>query len=318
MRSLITTILLFSCLVFAREGDPMKDAEVIVMEIPPAGEVTSTAGTLAVTIKGLPAGAEIVGLPQGWQAGGRGAIILQGPPAGDKITIKFTSPDPNWQAYVAGFKGGESLWDTGLLTRDSAGITTMFMKADDVVNSPIAKCFRTKQRLSSYQSSSSNDRKTKGELATPPGTSRQPSQTAPSLTGEPARASDVVGNWISEPAPGQLGVSQSSYSFHQDGTYSHKLDFISFCDGCSGRIDCDYFWMISEGEYTFQSGVFTLKMEGMKRVILPTGQVAPIVTEDPNHPPSYQIMVERQGDNLLIRESAEGEASVFKREKTGT
>jgi hypothetical protein len=315
MRLLITTMLLFSCLVFAREGDPIIDVEVIIMEIPPAGEVTSTAGTLAVTIKGLPAGAEIVGLPQGWQAGGRGAIILQGPPAGDKITIKFTSPDPNWQAHVAGFMGGESLWDAGLLTRDSAGITTMIMKADGVVNSPAAKCFKTKQRANSYKSSSSNDKKTKGELATSPGTSTQPPQTAPGLPGEPAKASDVVGNWISEPAPGQLGVSQSSYSFLQDGTYSHKLDFISFCDGCSGRIDCDYFWMIWEGTYTVQSGVFTLKTEGMKRVILPTGQAAPIVTEDPNHPQSYEIMVERQGGNLLIREPAEGEASVFKREK---
>ena len=317
MRLLITTMLLFSCLVFAKEGEPTIDLEVIIMEIPPAGEVTSTAGTLAVTIKGLPAGAEIVGLPQGWKAGGRGAIILQGPPSGDKITIKFTSSDPNWEAYVAGFKGGESLWDAGLLTRDSAGITTIIMKADGVVNSPAAKCFKTKQRANSYKTSSSNDKENKGELAMPPGVSTQPPQTALSLPGEPAKASDVVGNWISEPESGQLGVSQSSYSFHQDGTYSHKLDFISFCDGCSGRIDCDYFWMISEGDYTVQSGIFTLITESMKRVILSTGQTEPTVTEDPKHPPSNEIMVEQQGDTLLIRESADGEASVFKREKTG-
>jgi hypothetical protein len=50
MRLLITTMLLFSCLVFAKEGDPIIDVEVIIMEIPPAGEVTSTAGTLAVSI----------------------------------------------------------------------------------------------------------------------------------------------------------------------------------------------------------------------------------------------------------------------------
>jgi hypothetical protein len=296
MRLLITTMLLFSCLVFAQEGDPMIDVEVFVMEIPPAGEVTSTVGARAVTIKGLPAGAEIVGLPQGWKAGGRGAIILQGPPAGDKITIKFTSPDPNWEAYVAGFIGGESLWDARLLTRDSAGISTMIMKADDVVNSPAAKCLRTKQRADSYNSSSSNNKQTKGERA---------------------KASDVVGTWISEPTLGQLGMSQSSYSFQEDGTYSHKLDFISFCDECSGRIDCDYFWMIFEGNYTVQNGIFTLETGSMKRIILPTGQAEPIVTEDPNHPQSSEIMVERQGDDLLIRESAEAEASVFKRAETG-
>ena len=151
-------------------------------------------------------------------------------------------------------------------------MSTMIMKADGVVNSPTAKCLRTRQRANSDKTSSSTDKETKGELATPPGISTQPPQIALSLHGERAKASDVVGHWISEPAPGQLGVSQSSYSFHQDGTYSHKLDFISFCDGCSGRIDCDYFWMIFEGNYTVQSGVFTLETGSMKRIILPTGQ----------------------------------------------
>ena len=319
MRLLIIIMLLFSCLVLAKDSDPIIGVKVITLEIPPAGQVTSTAGTDVVTIRGLPNGAEIVGLPQGWEGEGtpEGWILLQGPAVGDKITIKFSLPDPIWEAYVAGFIGMEPYWNAGLLTRASVGVTTMTMKADGVVNSPTAKCFRTKQRANSYKTSRSNDQENKGELATSPGVSTQPPQTALNLPGEPAKASDAVGNWISEPESGQLGVSQSSYSFHQDGTYSHKLDFISFCDGCSGRIDCDYFWMISEGDYTVKNGIFTLKTESMKRVILSSGQVKPTVTEDPNHPPSYEIMVEQQGDSLLIRESADGEASVFKRENTG-
>lgn len=173
----------------------------------------------------------------------------------------------------------EPHWNAGLLTRDSAGITTIFMKADGVLNSPTAKCFRAKQKADSYKSSRIKNKNIKGEQV---------------------NASDVVGTWVSEPTLGQLGLSQESYSFQEDGTYSHKLDFITFCDGCSGRIDCDYIWMISEGDYTVQSGIFTLKTESMKRVILSTGQAEPTVTEDPNHPPSYEIMVEQQGDTLLI------------------
>ena len=164
MRLLITTMLIFSCQLFASEGNPALDVEVITVEIPPAGEVASTAGTLAVVIKGLPAGVEIVELPPGWQAGGRGAIILQGPPAGDKITIKFTSPDPNWEASVAGFIGGESLWDAGMLSRDSVGVTTMITSADGVVDSPTARCIRSKQKANSYQSSDSNNKETRVNL----------------------------------------------------------------------------------------------------------------------------------------------------------
>ena len=41
----------------------------------------------------------------------------------------------------------------------------------------------------------------------------------------------IVGTWVSEPALGQLGVTQTSISFLEGGVYSHKVDFISFCDG---------------------------------------------------------------------------------------
>ena len=68
MRLLITTMLLFSSLAFAKGGDPKVDVEVIVLEIPPAGRITSTSGTDVVTIRGLPDGAEIVELPRGWEA----------------------------------------------------------------------------------------------------------------------------------------------------------------------------------------------------------------------------------------------------------
>lgn len=296
MRLVIATMLLFSCLVLAKERDPTTDIEVIILEIPPAGGITSTAGTDVVTIKGLPDTAETIKLPQGWEAEaapGGGMILLQGPVVADSITIQFTSPDPHWEAYIAGFSGMDSLWDAGLLTRDSGGVSTMSMKADDVVNSSAARCFRAKKRANSLRPSPADKENIKGERA---------------------RASDVLGNWVSAPALGQGGIIQSSYTFQEDGIFSLKLDMISFCDGCNRGIDCDYFWIIHEGSYTDHDGVFTINRENEKRVLLLNGQTEPEITENSEYPHSYNLLVEIQGDKLLIRKSAGDEASVLKRE----
>lgn len=294
MRLLITIMLLFSCQALAKVDDPIIEVEVVVLEIPPAGGIISTSGTDVITISGLSDDVEIVELPKSWEADVQGLILLQGPPTGNEITIKFMTPNPNWEMYVSGFIGMEPLWKTGQLSRNSVGISTKIMNADDVANSPTSKCSRAKQRAQAYTSSSSNNKQIKGERA---------------------KASDVLGSWISEPRLGQLGLIQSSYSFQKDGSYSHKLNFMSICDGCNRGIDCDYFWTIFEGKYTVRDGVFTLNSESEKKVILSTGQPKPSITVSSEHPQSHKVIIERKDDFLLIRNSIDAEVAVFKREK---
>ena len=134
------------------------------------------------------------------------------------------------------------------------------------------------------------------------------------IMGEQAMASDVLGTWNSEPALGQLGMIQSSYTFREDGTFSLKLDFISFCDGSNRGIDCDYFWIFYEGSYTGHDGIFTINNEKEKKVILLTGQTEPKITESSEYPTIDDILVELQGGKLLIRKSVDDEATVFNRE----
>ena len=126
---------------------------------------------------------------------------------------------------------------------------------------------------------------------------------------------DLAGAWVSEPALGQLGVIQSTVTFQDDGAYSQKLDFISFCDGRDRGIDCEYFWMISEGSWSVEGDVVAIHIVREKRVLLPTGQAAPDITENSEYPHSYEILVERRGDELLIRKSADAEATAFRRER---
>ncbi len=170
MRLPIFTTLLFSCLAFADEGDPIPNTDVELLEIPPASSISSAEGTDNIQIKGLPRGSEIIGLPRGWRvAGQRGDVIhLQGSPAGPKISIQFTSPDPNWRASVAGFKGRTSIWNAGQLSRGSVGITTM--KAERVAGAPTAMGSQhdgATQGANSYNSSRSNNRRTGTEIAAP-------------------------------------------------------------------------------------------------------------------------------------------------------
>ena len=133
------------------------------------------------------------------------------------------------------------------------------------------------------------------------------------IKGEQGLASDVLGTWNSEPALGQLGMIRSSYTFREDDTFSLNLDFISFCDANRG-VDCDYFWIVHEGSYTDHDGVFTINIEKEKKVILLTGHPEPKVTESSKYPNTYDILVELQDGKLLIRESANDEATVFNRE----
>ena len=89
---------------------------------------------------------------------------------------------------------------------------------------------------------------------------------------------------------------------------------ISFCDGRDRGIDCEYFWMITEGDYFIDENVITINIKNDKKVVLLTGQAEPEITENFEYPRTQKILVERQGDNLLIRKSPDDEATVFLRE----
>ena len=296
MRSVVIASLFFSLSISANQDDPKAYIDVITVNIPPAGQVTSTAGTDVIMIRGLPEAAEPVELPQGWEAEaapGGGTILLQGPAIGNTITIKFTSPDPDWEAEVAGFKGMESLWNAGPLNRDSVGISITTMKAGAVIDSTAAKCFRTKRKMNRDTSTRVDDG---------------------NMRGEPATTSEIFGTWISDPSLGQLGMTQSSIAFRESGMFSQKIDFISFCDGCNRGVECDYFWIIYEGRYTGNAGDFNIHIEKEKRVLSRVGQTQPEITESANYSNSYDIHVELSDDSLLIRKRNNSAATVFHRE----
>lgn len=145
MRYLLLISLLFSGFAFAAEGDPIVDVEVIILKCPPSPctRAIKTSGDVdRVDISGLPKGSRITALPQGWRVtGNRGNIItLQGSPVQGIATFQYESPDlgggDTKGVSVAGYKGRNKIWNAGLLTRASAGITTM--KAERVVGAPTA------------------------------------------------------------------------------------------------------------------------------------------------------------------------------------
>jgi hypothetical protein len=128
----------------------------------------------------------------------------------------------------------------------------------------------------------------------------------------PVTSVEVIGTWTSEPALAQLGLIQASISFLDGSTYSRKLDFLSFCQ--IGSIDCEYFWMIDEGTYSAQGAIFTFEIQREKRVVLRGGQTEPEITELTVRPRTYELAVKRDGDHLLVSESAANKATVFRRQ----
>lgn len=126
---------------------------------------------------------------------------------------------------------------------------------------------------------------------------------------------DVVGTWVSEPVLEQLGVIQTTITFRDQGTYTQKADFISSCDGQGRGIDCEYFWMVHEGHYSVAGNIITVRIERDRKVLLRIGQSESEITGNSEYPCSHDIVVERQGNTLLIRRSADEEATVFERDR---
>jgi len=134
-------------------------------------------------------------------------------------------------------------------------------------------------------------------------------------SGDTAPVVDLMGTWVSEPALGQLGVIQTTITFSDEGAYAQKADFISFCDGQDRGIDCEYFWMINEGHYSVAGNIVTVHIKKDRKVLLRAGQAAPEITENSAYPRSHDLLVERQGNALLIRKSSDEKATMFEREQ---
>ena len=123
---------------------------------------------------------------------------------------------------------------------------------------------------------------------------------------------DIVGEWQSKPTLGQLGLGQSSYTFNADGSYSSKLDMISFCEEQYGQ-DCEYFWMISDGTYAVKNGVITLTAKEDKTVKLGKGQSKPDMRIDTDYNPrSNQYMVKLDAGNLVLTGIKNDESVIYK------
>ena len=123
---------------------------------------------------------------------------------------------------------------------------------------------------------------------------------------------DIVGDWQSEPILGQLGLIQSSYKFNLDGSFSNKLDMMSFCEERYGQ-DCEYFWKILSGTYSTKNGVITLTAKEDKTVKLGKGQNKPDIRIDTDFKPqSTEYMVKLDAGNLILTGIKDDESVIYK------
>jgi hypothetical protein len=91
---------------------------------------------------------------------------------------------------------------------------------------------------------------------------------------------DVTGVWMSEPALGQLGYVQNTYTFKKDGKFSLKMDFKSFCGMGAVTPDCEYFWMVFEGDYLLSGNSLVLNTTKGQDIQQRKGEPKPIVRDD--------------------------------------
>lgn len=130
---------------------------------------------------------------------------------------------------------------------------------------------------------------------------------------EQASNVNVVGSWTSDPVLGQLGFIQISYTFNADGSYSNKMNFISFCKGQAQ--DCEYFWIISEGRYSVKSEALALHPKKLETVILRRGKTNPDIHEKPSNLHVQEFFVELLHGNLVMTNKKNGESVTLKPEE---
>jgi hypothetical protein len=112
---------------------------------------------------------------------------------------------------------------------------------------------------------------------------------------------EIVGSWRADPHLSQLGLVQNTYSFRNDGTYSQITNFFSFCEERYEQ-DCEYFWTVTDGDYSFTEGKLKLYPKKQTRVTQKKGGSAPTrSSERYNHKIEYSFeKVEIIDGNLSI------------------
>lgn len=123
---------------------------------------------------------------------------------------------------------------------------------------------------------------------------------------------DISGTWISDPELAQLGLIQVTYSFNKDGTFKHKLNFLSFCGIGAITPDCQYFWHVTEGRYTADSKALHLHFQKGFSQLLYQGQMVPLIRDMGLQPGSedIQAMIDEQGN--LVLSDKQGKLHSFK------
>lgn len=122
---------------------------------------------------------------------------------------------------------------------------------------------------------------------------------------------EIIGKWQSETIHSQLGFTQVSYTFNAGGSYSNKVDLMSMCEE-QYRINCECFWMISDGRYSVKSGVITLYTKNVKIVILRKGQSKPDIRFETDHAHSNEYTVRLDAGKLIITGVKDNESVVLK------
>jgi hypothetical protein len=123
---------------------------------------------------------------------------------------------------------------------------------------------------------------------------------------------DIVGVWQSEPILGELGFIQSSYTFNEDGSYSNKLDMISFCEEQYGQ-NCEYLWKNFDGTYSIENGVITLSSKQDKTVKLGKGQSKPDIRIDTDYGPVLiEYLVKLDAGSLVMTGINDNKSVIYK------
>lgn len=121
---------------------------------------------------------------------------------------------------------------------------------------------------------------------------------------------DITGSWASEPQLGQLGFVQVSYTFGQDGTFSQKADFKSFCGMGAVTPDCDYFWNVSQGKYSLNGSVLKLHHEKANSHLKYQGKAEPVLRDMQMQPMTEEMQLGVDQGKLVFT-NKKGKTQVF-------
>jgi len=126
---------------------------------------------------------------------------------------------------------------------------------------------------------------------------------------------DIVGTWMSEPILGQLGYIQTTYVFRKNGSFSAKSNFLSFCGIGAVKPDCEYFWIVDEGDYLLVSDSVTLTLKTQRSVQQRQGQAKPIVRAEPlQRVVSSTYTYQASTKSITLTEKDNGRQHVFSKQ----